>query len=357
MKNRNILAIIVIFFQFIMLVGCIEKGNDSIELATVNGEMILDSDLDLAKAQYESKNISNAELLEGLIKERIVLQHYKEGENTITDEDIENNIKDLKAKPNGNIFYQKAMEQYGSEEAIKIAMLNRMIYNFAKDDLMNQFLSSVLIDIDKLHFRTEEFVAQYDIDKLTDSEKKDYIEDVFTRYVDSLTNELFDLYFQVWLNEQMRNSDIEYLSNIEPLSMWKEIELSGDNLLIDQKEEPLRNLTFTEAQEVYGNFLYIPNEMAQYDGLKVQGYHDTKEQIKVLRLDCIEEKQGRPINISLIVSPDLEMGDERVVSENNGINIVEYNIALLGIKYSISSSLEVKELEEILVRMIPYTLQ
>ena len=51
------------------------------------------------------------------------------------------------------------------------------------------------------------------------------------------------------------------------------------------------------------------------------------------------------------------MGDERVVSENNGINIVEYNIALLGIKYSISSSLEVKELEEILVRMIPYTLQ
>lgn len=84
-----------------------------------------------------------------------------------------------------------------------------------------------------------------------------------------------------------------------------------DSVLIDQEEDTLRNITFTEAQEVYGNFLYIPNEMEQYDSIEILGYHNVREQIKVLRIDYIDEKQKMPISISLIVSPDLEMGEEK----------------------------------------------
>lgn len=207
------------------------------------------------------------------------------------------------------------------------------------------------------HFRAEEFAEQYDIDRLDNKEREDYLETVFMQYRDSLTNELFDLYFQVWLNEQFRNSDIKYVSDIEPLSTCKRIQLRGDSVLIDQEEDTLRNITFTEAQEVYGNFLYIPNEMEQYDSIEILGYHNVREQIKVLRIDYIDEKQKMPISISLIVSPDLEMGEEKVISENSGVNIVEYNIAQIGVKYSICSSLEVETIEEVLDRIIPYVLQ
>ena len=145
------------------------------------------------------------------------------------EEDVEKKLQALKAEQNGNIFYQKAMKEYGSEEAIKIALKNRLIYNFVKDDLMNQFLSVLRIDEDKLYFRAEEFAEQYDIDRLDNKEREDYLETVFMQYRDSLTNELFDLYFQVWLNEQFRNSDIKYVSDIEPLSTCKRIQLSGND--------------------------------------------------------------------------------------------------------------------------------
>lgn len=204
MKDRYIIAVLAVFLQIAVLVGCSGRESNSIEIASVNGEKILASDFDLAKAQYESKNMLDAELLDGLIKERIVLQYGEKIEDIITEEDVEKKLQALKAEQNGNIFYQKAMKEYGSEEAIKIALKNRLIYNFVKDDLMNQFLSVLRIDEDKLYFRAEEFAEQYDIDRLDNKEREDYLETVFMQYRDSLTNELFDLYFQVWLNEQFK---------------------------------------------------------------------------------------------------------------------------------------------------------
>ena len=51
------------------------------------------SDFDLAKAQYESKNMLDAELLDGLIKERIVLQYGEKIEDIITEEDVEKKLR------------------------------------------------------------------------------------------------------------------------------------------------------------------------------------------------------------------------------------------------------------------------
>ena len=48
------------------------------------------------------------------------------------------------------------------------------------------------------------------------------------------------------------------------------------------------------------------------------------------------------------------MGDERIISENHGVNVVEYNIAKISVRYSISSSLEIGTTQEILDGMIPY---
>ena len=69
MKDRYIIAVLAVFLQIAVLVGCSGRESNSIEIASVNGEKILASDFDLAKAQYESKNMLDAELLDGLIKE------------------------------------------------------------------------------------------------------------------------------------------------------------------------------------------------------------------------------------------------------------------------------------------------
>jgi len=87
MKDRYIIAVLAVFLQIAVLVGCSGRESNSIEIASVNGEKILASDFDLAKAQYESKNMLDAELLDGLIKERIVLQYGEKIEDIITEED------------------------------------------------------------------------------------------------------------------------------------------------------------------------------------------------------------------------------------------------------------------------------
>jgi hypothetical protein len=53
----------------------------------------------------------------------------------------------------------------------------------------------------------------------------------------------------------------------------------------------------------------------------------------------------------------ISLGIYKKLSENSGVNIVEYNIAQIGVKYSICSSLEVETIEEVLDRIIPYVLQ
>ena len=88
MKDRYIIAVLAVFLQIAVLVGCSGRESNSIEIASVNGEKILASDFDLAKAQYESKNMLDAELLDGLIKERIVLQYGEKIEDIITEEDV-----------------------------------------------------------------------------------------------------------------------------------------------------------------------------------------------------------------------------------------------------------------------------
>lgn len=106
----------------------------------------------------------------------------------------------------------------------------------------------------------------------------------------------------------------------------------------------MNEVTFTEAQEVYGNFLYLPNDMENNDGLTILGYHDPKEQIKVLAVKYVDESV--PVNIFLGVSPDLyDLENGIKFSEKDGVNTVEISIADIGVKYIISSSIDKKLLE------------
>lgn len=89
------------------------------------------------------------------------------------------------------------------------------MYNIAKESIKSEFLQVFSIDKRKINLRTEDFIAQFDLKDLSDEEREEYRQAVVKQYNDALIDEAFDLYFQVWLNKQVENSDIEYLNNTE----------------------------------------------------------------------------------------------------------------------------------------------
>lgn len=355
MKNKTMYFIIAVCLMFLIISGCSNTENDNSVIIKVNGDDILLTDIDLARRQYSGRDVSDADLLGGLIKEKIVLQYFEKTGEQISDEEVESQYELLKTVENGNIFYEKALAEYGTDEKVKEAIKYRLMYNIAKESIKSEFLQVFSIDKRKINLRTEDFIAQFDLKDLSDEEREEYRQAVVKQYNDALIDEAFDLYFQVWLNKQVENSDIEYLNNTENPFVKKDIRLEDEKVYINQDEISLNEVTFTEAQEVYGNFLYLPNDMENNDGLTILGYHDPKEQIKVLAVKYVDESV--PVNIFLGVSPDLyDLENGIKFSEKDGVNTVEISIADIGVKYIISSSIDKKLLEESLQEMIPYVL-
>ena len=80
---------------------------------------IYNSDMDLMRNQYAGRNLSESDLLCGIVKERLILQHYADGGKEISEEDIDSQFQQLKDIQYGDVFFRKAIDTYGSEEAVK----------------------------------------------------------------------------------------------------------------------------------------------------------------------------------------------------------------------------------------------
>lgn len=211
MKNKTMYFIIAVCLMFLIISGCSNTENDNSVIIKVNGDDILLTDIDLARRQYSGRDVSDADLLGGLIKEKIVLQYFEKNGEQISDEEVESQYELLKTVENGNIFYEKALAEYGTDEKVKEAIKYRLMYNIAKESIKSEFLQVFSIDKRKINLRTEDFIAQFDLKDLSDEEREEYRQAVVKQYNDALIDEAFDLYFQVWLNKQVENSDIEYL--------------------------------------------------------------------------------------------------------------------------------------------------
>ena len=121
------------------------------------------------------------------------------------------------------------------------------------------------------------------------------------------------------------------------------------------EESSLKTVSFTEAQEVYGNFLYLPKEMELYDGITLLGYHDTTKQQKVLSVEYITSMEKTPVYILLEVSPDLNLlKSERKTHEGDRTQF-EITFSEIGVRYTISSSLDGERLKQEIDKMIPYS--
>lgn len=70
--------VLMLFFCLLLMIlsGCTDRTGDNQILARVNGENIYNSDMDLMRNQYAGRNLSESDLLCGIVKERLILQHY-----------------------------------------------------------------------------------------------------------------------------------------------------------------------------------------------------------------------------------------------------------------------------------------
>ena len=315
--------VLMLFFCLLLMIlsGCTDRTGDNQILARVNGENIYNSDMDLMRNQYAGRNLSESDLLCGIVKERLILQHYADGGKEISEEDIDSQFQQLKDIQYGDVFFRKAIDTYGSEEAVKESIKYRLMYNSVKEELRYGFSKMLYIDQEQMKKRTDDFVSQIDSQSISEEELENYRAAVLAQYEQALTNEL------------AAESDIMFFSDIKAPFVKK------DSIV---EESSLKTVSFTEAQEVYGNFLYLPKEMELYDGITLLGYHDTTKQQKVLSVEYITSMEKTPVYILLEVSPDLRTQFEITFTE-------------IGVRYTISSSLDGERLKQEIDKMIPYS--
>ena len=340
--------VLMLFFCLLLMIlsGCTDRTGDNQILARVNGENIYNSDMDLMRNQYAGRNLSESDLLCGIVKERLILQHYADGGKEISEEDIDSQFQQLKDIQYGDVFFRKAIDTYGSEEAVKESIKYRLMYNSVKEELRYGFSKMLYIDQEQMKKRTDDFVSQIDSQSISEEELENYRAAVLAQYEQALTNELFDLYFSVWINQLAAESDIMFFSDIKAPFVKK------DSIV---EESSLKTVSFTEAQEVYGNFLYLPKEMELYDGITLLGYHDTTKQQKVLSVEYITSMEKTPVYILLEVSPDLNLlKSERKTHEGDRTQF-EITFSEIGVRYTISSSLDGERLKQEIDKMIPYS--
>ncbi len=336
--------------------GCSKGENEHKLLCTVNGQSIYFSDLDFAKLQYEDSEISEPELIAGLVKEEIVLQYFEKSGEKIEDVDVENQFKSLKNVSEDNVFYEKAIEIYGSESKIKEAIEYRLMYNRAKKILRNDFANMLIVDNRKLEIRAEEFISKSEPIKVSNDDFSEYKDSVMKQYNEAMVDEIFDLYFHVWLNQQVEKSDVEFAPGIDNPFYEKTLSLKDGKIFYQNEELFLNEIPLVEAQEVYGNLLYLSDKFKEYDELKISGVHKTSEKLKALNVNYIDKISGISVDVYVITSPEIDYAKESVitVSSMNGVNTVEYVLTDIGIKYSISSEMKSNDLKDILMDMIPY---
>ncbi len=343
MKRKKFVFLACLFA--IVFSGCFKAVSEDQVIARVNGEKIYLSDLNLAKRQYEGRNLQESDIFGGIIKERLVLQEFAKIDDEISEKEIETQFQALKAVQNGDLFLSKAIEDYGSDTNVKAAIKFRLMFKRVKEEIREDFIETLYIAQEIMQNRTEDFVAQISLQNFNEDEIEEYRRAVATQYTESLMNELFDLHFQVWVNNQIECSNIEYYEGYESPFTERSSELS---------EVSLKEIGLREARDVYGNFLYLSPNIEENGDLAVWGYHDTSKQIKVLLVQYVDKADKMAIDILLEVSPDLELVKSGTRVYEEGITKVEIAYPEIGVRYTISADLDIKELEQEIRGMIPY---
>ena len=328
-------------------------------LLTVNGEALYQEEFDKISAKYKEKGLTEAEILEGMVLELVTLEKADDFSVSVSEEDVQARYEELLALDQ-SLFQEKALEQYGSEDAFLEALHYKLIYEGTADQIKNSFSQSFSLNDAVLQERTKDYVSQYakaDFEE-NDMDAADFEQETMHTYTDSLLSSLQELYFKVWQYQTAANSELSYVSyDGEPLFQKSDYALSPDSLTLKGKTYDLKELSLAEVQDRFGNYFYLSNTLTDsYGALNASAVHIPEQDVRALYATLGDDK---PVTIQMIVSPILSLyhdfkGNGFVTSTENGLTTLTYLEPALGIYYEVSAERNETELEAFFRQCLPY---
>lgn len=357
----------IILFLLICLLfsGCSHNSNiheDNKEiLLTINDEPLYAEELEKIISQYEEKGLTETEIIEGMILELVTLQQADEFSVSVSDEDV-NSIVDELSNLEQTLFYEKALEQYGSEDTYKQAVYYKMVYDKITEKIKENFVDNFLVNSEIMQIRINDYTSQY---TSGDFEANDMDEDLFfsevkDTYYGDLLSVLSDLHFKVWRYKTAKESKLSYVSyNGSDLFQKQSYNITSDSLEFKGENYELKEVSLAEIQDRFGNYFYIPNAAQErYGFIQGKAVHVLEKDVRGLYLTLGEETT---ITVKIIIAPILSLyndfqGNSIIKGIENNQNKIEYFQPELGIYYSLIGDIEYTELEKILVDHITYSI-
>lgn len=328
-------------------------------LLTVNGEALYQEEFDKISAKYKEKGLTEAEILEGMVLELVTLEKADDFSVSVSEENVQARYEELLALDQ-SLFQEKALEQYGSEDAFLEALHYKLIYEETADQIKSSFSQSFSLNDAVLQERTKDYVSQYakaDFEE-NDMDAADFEQETMHTYTDSLLSSLQELYFKVWQYQTAANSELSYVSyDGEPLFQKSDYALSPDSLTLKGKTYDLKELSLAEVQDRFGNYFYLSNTLTDsYGALNASAVHIPEQDVRALYATLGDDK---PVTIQMIVSPILSLyhdfkGNGFVTSTENGLTTLTYLEPALGIYYEVSAERNETELEAFFRQCLPY---
>lgn len=328
-------------------------------LLTVNGEALYQEEFDKISAKYKEKGLTEAEILEGMVLELVTLEKADDFSVSVSEEDVQARYEELLALDQ-SLFQEKALEQYGSEDAFLEALHYKLVYEETAEHIKSSFSQSFSLNDAVLQERTRDYVSQYaktDFEE-NDMDAADFEQETMHTYADSLLSSLQELYFKVWQYQTAANSELSYVSyDGEPLFQKSDYALSPDSLTLKGKTYDLKELSLAEVQDRFGNYFYLSNTLTDsYGALNASAVHIPEQDVRALYATLGDDK---PVTIQMIISPILSLyhdfkGNGFVTSTENGLTTLTYLEPALGIYYEVSAARNETELEAFFRQCLPY---
>ncbi len=361
MTKKFLIPIIVLS---LLLSGCNKnESNASISnknvLITVNGEPIFEEELEKIKLKYEEKKLTDSEIIEGMILELITLQQADKFSISISQEDVDSRYNEL-VNLEQSLFYEKAIEQYGSEENYKDSLYYKLVYDEVSTKIKKSFSDIFSIENTLLQERTQDYISQYTSMDFEENnvDKEIFSEEVTQAYKESFLFALEDLYFKVWQYKEAKISKLSFENyNRNDLFQVQEYDITADTLQFKGKTYEMKEIALEEIQDRFGNYFYLSNSLKDsYSVISGKAIHIPSKNVQGLYVTLGTDS---PITIKLIVSPVLSLYNDFkengiIEGKEDGLNKIEYIQSELGIYYSISANMEYMELKNLLNSCIPY---
>lgn len=155
-------------------------------IAIINGENIYQQDY--LRVKELNENLSDAVIIEIVMKEFLVYQEAEKVGITVLDEDVENRIINLRNElPD---LYELCVEQYGSEKEYKQALYYSILYEKMFEYISDIYLGELIIDEAEIkeEIVTTGFVedinniGNYEINVFLKNKYRDEINDYFKKW-------------------------------------------------------------------------------------------------------------------------------------------------------------------------------